>query len=335
MNAIGAVYIVIILVLILGFVAYLIAPVRKRIREIGLTLGKSFFSIFVKTEGIDSSGDEQEGPGVQGEARKRGGEELGGGFEGVRDIPLEGKRYLTEEETDKMLGIALQSSDNYPICSHAAVTHAAGSAVARIAARAVWDDVGYLRNQFHTRGGEMLYESEYKKERLLEYICILLALKGIISQRGGRSGGAQVLSANLVSKTLAELPKGSALVYRVIGVQASLEGHIREMKRLLGEIFEREQEIERKEKSVHPKEVVELRQEEKKWQQDKIGSMLKEKGKELQLLAQSLEEVRHDANAIEDSINHGWADNLRQVWETAGRPCQPSLTSQRPLSVPW
>lgn len=334
MESLNPVLIVVTLVLVLGFLLCIIAPIRNKIKQFGLKVGK-WFSVDLETYGEGSRRQEGKGNGVQDQEAEgvAGGPTDRSALDG--DIALEEGRTLDEKETDKILAVAVESSGKFPICGHAAVTHGAGSAVARLATRAISDDLGYLQNQFHTRGGEMLREREYTGERLEEYITMLIELKGVLNYVvGARSARPLAQKQNILSKAVAVLTTGNALVGQIIAARASLEGHIGDMKGLRKQISEREREIEdkSKHKTVNRKELAEMQQDKAEWEKNQVQSKLMQEGADLQLLGSELGRVQHDADHFRGAIKSDWDGDLRQIWETEQRPCRP--LHERPLPTP-
>lgn len=145
------------------------------------------------------------------------------------------KRFIRKEMVRPILGTALGEHIRYPICKQFATSHAAGSAVASLAARAILTELKQLKNMANTCYGELICEYVFTAQKLAEHVCILSTVRSFAGRLLAGNGSP---NGNLLIQTLRKIPQDCFDDYsRIIsGIGNTLDQEIEDMAALLREI---------------------------------------------------------------------------------------------------
>lgn len=145
------------------------------------------------------------------------------------------KRFIREEMVRPILGAALGKHIRYPICKQFATSHAAGSAVAGLAARAILTELKQLRDMANTCYGELTCEYVFTPKKLAEHVHILSTVRSFIGRLLTRNGSH---NGNLLIQTLRRIPQHCFDDYSrsISSIGKTLDQQIRDMAALLREI---------------------------------------------------------------------------------------------------
>lgn len=174
-----------------------------------------------KSEGEQGSGD-------MPRAGKGGNDGNDGHDDENEDLGLPEELHLGEAETTDLVRMVIQPAAKYVLCPHRSASHAAGCAVAKIAADYMAQRIWELSDQFNTAGKEMSIET--KAEKLGPHLQNVMELEGVLRELVERCVGTEVGGEYLVMKTFGHLERGkSILAGQVAQIRERLDKRIRRM----------------------------------------------------------------------------------------------------------
>lgn len=232
-------------------------------------------------------------------------------------IPLRGKRFLSEENVDSMLAMAMDHECPLPICNQWATTHAAGCSVAGMVVRAMRANLNFLQNQVDICWGELMHERDFRIEKLDEHIDIMGALNlllfTITSDRistlssDSRDGASE--TENILTRAFDKLPKKDLRRYNkgIIRIRQILEEEI------LLEMMELRDKIREDKESGRNK----------NWKDDIQMLLHMGVGPKLASIYEELETLTKSIGSIIKKVRIDWKTDLRQI--EADKLCAPSL----------
>lgn len=134
--------------------------------------------------------------------------------------PIRKKRYIEESTAHNLIRMVVPSAQ-LPFCCHAAATHAAGSSVAALAARAMRANLSFFREQVNICLMELGWEQDYSPAKLKEHLDILQSLDFLLSSltadrdpdAGDSPTDEHTETKNLMAQVFARLPQDDLRCY--------------------------------------------------------------------------------------------------------------------------
>lgn len=262
--------------------------------------------------------------------RKREAREAPEGSKSRPSVSLDDCR-LNIDETDCMIEVAVAPhKDCRQICWNPIATHAAGAAVASWAVSTFLATIEYVTLQFINRGHEMLIESSFNKDTLVEYLChlrrpltLLISMTGSATEpKATEEEEEQQQRMTGIALALTELREGSSLCDRIKDIHKELQTEVMsEMTQLIQYISDREQKDTEEltamgKEAFQPKTKAKLKGEAKKWnkeKEDKIEMLFRAKASSLLLLVNRCSRLLFDGRAYTTDIRQDWHSNVNEI----------------------